>query len=85
MKDLKETVDLMLSSDYKERFVAEYQQLKIRYVKLLDMVHRWECSLLDFKPSCPITTYYKQLSYMRGYLDILEQRAEIENVKIRRP
>lgn len=34
MKELKDTVDGMLSTDYKERFVAEYQQTKIRYEKL---------------------------------------------------
>ena len=28
---LKDTIDLMTSEDYKERFLAEYQQLKIRY------------------------------------------------------
>ena len=32
--DLNDTVDLMLSKDYKERFVGEYLQLKIRYEKL---------------------------------------------------
>lgn len=32
--DLNDTVDLMLSEDYKERFVGEYLQLKIRYEKL---------------------------------------------------
>ena len=31
--DFKETVDLMLSNDYKERFKAEYYQTKIRYIK----------------------------------------------------
>lgn len=28
---LRDTVELMESTDYKERFVAEYQQLVIRY------------------------------------------------------
>ena len=32
--DLKQTTDLMLSQDYKERFIAEYWQTKIRYEKL---------------------------------------------------
>ena len=31
---LNETVDMMCSQDYKERFVAEYWQTKIRYEKL---------------------------------------------------
>lgn len=29
--ELKDTVEMMLSADYKERFKAEYYQLKIRY------------------------------------------------------
>lgn len=32
--DLKNTVELMCSKDYKERFIAEYLQTKIRYEKL---------------------------------------------------
>ena len=31
---LNETVDLMQSANYKERFIAEYLQTKIRYEKL---------------------------------------------------
>ena len=34
MKNLNETIPFMTSSDYKERFIAEYWQLKIRYEKL---------------------------------------------------
>jgi hypothetical protein len=32
--ELKETVELMNSENYKERFIAEYHQVKIRYEKL---------------------------------------------------
>ena len=32
--ELKDTIDLMRSEDYKERFTAEYHQLIIRYKKL---------------------------------------------------
>lgn len=34
MKNLKETIPFMTSADYRERFIAEYWQLKIRYEKL---------------------------------------------------
>lgn len=34
MNELKDTIELMNSSDYKDRFKAEYYQLKIRYTKL---------------------------------------------------
>lgn len=32
--ELEETKDLMCSADYKERFKAEYYQLKIRYEQI---------------------------------------------------
>lgn len=40
--ELKDTVNGMLSEDYKERFVAEYQQTKIRYEKLKKFCDRIE-------------------------------------------
>ena len=39
---LEETKDLMCSPDYKERFNAEYYQLKIRYDKLKTMCEKWD-------------------------------------------
>ena len=38
MKQLSETVDLMQSADYKERFAAEYYQLENRFLKLFSHV-----------------------------------------------
>lgn len=40
--ELKETVELMNSEDYKERFVAEYRQVKIRYEKLKNFCNKIE-------------------------------------------
>lgn len=45
--ELRNTIEDMLSSDYKKRFKAEYNQLKIRYplngcpsaVQLLEMIY----------------------------------------------
>ena len=42
MEELKETVELMLSNDYKERFKAEYYQLKIRIDRLYNMLSKME-------------------------------------------
>ena len=36
--ELKDTVELMTSEDYKERFRAEYWQTKIRYDRLMNML-----------------------------------------------
>ena len=38
---LKDTIDLMNSSDFKERFKAEYYQLKIRHEGLSKMLEKY--------------------------------------------
>ena len=69
--ELKQTVELMNSSDYKERFKAEYYQLKIRYDKLNTMVKKWDEGKLDFTPTCPREMYDDQLDSMYNYLKVL--------------
>ena len=80
--ELKDTVELMNSSDYKERFKAEYLQTKIRYEKLHKMVIRYEAGTLNFEPSCPIELLKHQKSMMGQYLYDLEVRAEIEKIEL---
>ncbi len=80
--ELKETVELMNSNDYKERFLAEYFQVKIRYDKLKAMVEKWDKGELNFTPTCPRTIYDTQLQAMENYLKVLELRAKIENVDL---
>ena len=78
IKELKDTVDLMLSDDYKERFLAEIHQLKIRTEKLHRMVSNWDH--LDFKPACPKAVYSQQLYHMSNYLRVLIDRGEKEGI-----
>ena len=80
--ELKDTISLMTSADYKERFIAEYLQLKIRYNKLFDLLMKWDRGQLDFKPSVPRQVYNKQMFAMRDYLKILEERAKIEKIDL---
>ena len=80
--DLIDTVELMNSSDYKERFKAEYLQTKIRYDKLHRMIVKYEAKTLDFEPSCPIDLLKSQASAMGNYLYALEVRAEIEKIEL---
>ena len=49
MKALNETVALMNSDDYKDRFCAEYWQLKIRYEKLHAILIKNEAGTLGFE------------------------------------
>ena len=80
--ELKDTAILMLSSDYKERFKAEYFQLKIRYEKLKYMLQKWDAGELNFTPNCPRSLYNLQLQNMNTGLAILEGRAAIEGIKL---
>lgn len=83
MKELKDTIEMMQSADYKERFVAEYLQVKIRYEKLTDMCARYEAGVLDFTPTCPLQLLKNQAHYMFMYKTCLETRAEYEGIDLR--
>lgn len=50
--ELKDTIEMMVSVDYKERFKAEYLQLKIRMTGLSNMLKKYKAGTLTFKPSC---------------------------------
>lgn len=82
MKNLSETTELMNSTDYKDRFKAEYYQLETRLIKLKNMIDKWDKNELSFTPICPRELYDKQIEYMYNYLLILIDRAKIENVDI---
>ena len=82
MPDLEETIELMTSNDYKDRFKAEFWQLSIRYHKLRDIISRAENNILDFRPQCPLYILRIQLSEMKEYLGTLQERAEIEGIDL---
>ena len=80
--ELKDTVELMNSKDYKERFKAEYLQAKIRYDKLDAMTVKYEAGTLNFTPSCSLELLKEQEKYMGNYIRTLRIRAEIENIDL---
>lgn len=80
--ELKDTIELMNSADYKERFRAEYYQTKIRYEKLDKMVCKYEAGKLKFTPSCSLELLTEQKRYMGNYLHCLQVRAEIEDIEL---
>lgn len=92
--NLKDTVKMMQSADYKERFKAEYLQTKIRYEKLKAFNNRIEAAQAtsyrkngiqfpDF--DCPSDLLREQQRKMGEYLHILEIRAVIEGVDLEFP
>ena len=82
MMKLSETVEMMNSADYKERFRAEYFQLKIRVNGLKNMLDKWDKGELNFTPTCPREIYNDQMEYMMNYMAVLANRAELEHVDL---
>lgn len=80
--ELKDTIKMMQSANYKERFKAEYNQLVIRYNSLNRMIEDWDKGCLSFKPTCPRSTYDLQLKAMKDYITVLEVRAVMEKVEL---
>lgn len=80
--ELKDTIKMMTSTDYKERFLAEYQQVKIRLEKLEAMLKKYKEGTLPFKPACSYELLLYQAMYMRGYLTILDKRAKTEEIEL---
>ena len=80
--ELKDTVEMMNSEDFKERFKAEYYQLLIRLDGLTSMLIKWENNMLDFEPNCSKETLENQFIFMQGYIDILRLRAQIEEIDL---
>lgn len=80
--ELEDTIKLMNSENYKDRFKAEYYQTKIRYDKLHKLIIKMEAGTCDFTPSCSLEIHKEQAKYMGMYLHILEVRAETENIEL---
>lgn len=80
--NLKSTAEMMLSSDYRERFRAEYFQTKTRYQKLHRMTIQYEACTLNFTPTCSLDLLKEQKAAMGAYLHALEVRAEIEGIDL---
>lgn len=79
---LNETVSMMESTEYKERFKAEYYQLRIRIAGLIAMLDKYKAGTLPFKPSCSYDLLNGQLKSMMLYAGYLEERAIIENIDL---
>lgn len=87
MKELRDTIQGMTSGDYKQRFIAEYEQTKIRYERLKALntkieAHKRNVYTFEPKHDCPYDVLREQQAAMGQYLHILELRAVIENIEL---
>lgn len=79
---IQDTVSLMLSDNYKDRFCAEYFQTKERYQRLHLMIVKYEVDALGFQPDCPLDLLKRQAKAMGEYLYVLEMRAQLEKIDL---
>ena len=82
IRSLKDTVDIMVSDDYKDRFIAEYAQTYLRAQKLELLLIDYRNKTLDFIPTTDINTLTDQLTYMNRYVLILQKRAKLEGITL---
>lgn len=91
--ELNDTIKLMNSNDYKDRFIAEYWQTKIRYERLKDFntkieaakafnCHHCDAHMAVPAHDCPDSMLQEQQHYMGMYLHVLEVRAVIEGINL---
>ena len=80
--NLLDTKEMMCSSDFKERFRAEYFQLKLRLEGLEKMLVGYKNGTLTFTPICSYDLLNSQARIMKVYLEILEERALLESVNL---
>lgn len=79
---LTDTLSMMSSDDYKERFLAEYIQICVRLSKLKNMLERLDNKTLLFEPDCPYELLRKQADVMLEYGKILQERVKYENIEL---
>ena len=77
--EMKDTIPLMESNDYKDRLKAEYHQTKNRCEKLHKAIVRADAGTIQPKN---IGLLREQIKAMGEYLYILEVRAETENIEL---
>ena len=77
-----DTIEMMVSKDYKEWFKAEYHQLRIRIEGLENMLEKYKDGTLEFTPTCSYDLLNGQLRAMKLYRTYLEERAGKEKIQL---
>lgn len=82
--NLSQTVELMDSNNYKERFIAEYAQIEIRTKRLERVLKSIEDKTCPkcFEPTCDIEILKSQYKTMNAYRATLIFRASIEAIEL---
>lgn len=79
---LEETIPLMQSDDWKDRFKAEYWQLKIRLESLITLIQEVEAKRKPLPSKTPLSVYAAQATFMDSYMLWLNKRASKEGIDL---
>lgn len=82
MIDLSNTIEGMLSSDWKARLQAEWAQLCIRMERLDNFRDAFRKDEINFVPKWDERLLCDQLRAMRTYRDCLLQYAKLEGIEL---
>lgn len=78
--NLEETIELMTSPDYKDRFKAEFEQLSFRINKLDAFLDKWDAGELKTTPKSPREWFERQRQAMADYGQVLAARVIKEEI-----
>lgn len=77
--ELKDTIDMMCSEDWKERLKAEYLQARIRYEKLVMFINK---NRNNEQAVNGLIFLEEQKHYLFLYIRSMERRLKIEKIEI---
>ena len=72
--ELKDTIDLMLSDDFRDRLKAEYEQLNIRIQKLEAAIEHWTKDKNKLSRPVYLPLLRQQIRHMKAYRKVLSER-----------
>ena len=79
---MMDTAFMQNSSDFADRFKAEFYQTVTRFQRLQQLLTKWDNGTLEFSPKCPRGILNLQLKAMSEYIAALEARAVIEGISL---
>lgn len=86
IETLKDTVEMMLSDNWKERLIAEYHQAKIRYQRLQQERKKLYAKFTFKPPRRGLLVEYelleRQSQIMKEYLRVLQSRLKEYGVNV---
>jgi len=82
LNHLSDTVELMNSSRANQRLRGEFWQAQLRYDYLDKYIKRITTGKIKDVPSEKVELLMSQLDVMRAYVDVLKERASLENIEL---